>query len=341
MARWRAHHTATGQQVGVSDLPAASSAAEPSSASSWKTVLIGTSGCRRRRTSALAARPNARSSSRRAVVAVVEGEGEDAVLAVEQRVVDAQVSTPARELPARRSPDVSVNRCSRFQRRPSGRRTGRLSRCTSSNHPPPPASRHHAAAGRAEVDGGSLKVEDLLEAQKPLSAARRRTPPSPTAAVVASVAAIARPPRSLGLDVADQQPVVARNKEAAPARLAQRVPHLGHTSRGAPVPLSCSGRPAAGSNALHQPTSRTRGRASRDRARPRHVADAERDVVGRPARTSARGTRRAGGRSAGGCWCCRSERLARSTRPRRPAASAALRGLGAAHDRHRPVADLN
>ena len=95
-------HSHSASRSGISAIRcAASSAAEPSSASSWKTVLIGivwmpVGGVEPLGRHAL---EGALDHPVGAVVAVVEGEAEDAVLAVEQRVVDAPgVDADAREL---------------------------------------------------------------------------------------------------------------------------------------------------------------------------------------------------------------------------------------------------
>ena len=101
--RWRARRTATARagRARARSAAAASSAAEPSSASSWKTVLIGIVWMPVTAYSSLARHALERALDHPvgALVAVVERQAEHAVLAVEQRVVDAPgVDADAREL---------------------------------------------------------------------------------------------------------------------------------------------------------------------------------------------------------------------------------------------------
>src|SRR3954447_12668221 len=137
--------------------------------------------------------------------------------------------------PARRSPaSVSVNRCKRFQRSPSGSRTGRFSnRCTSSSPTRSPCrlpvTTRPLVAPRSTAPYLG-KVEDLLEAHQALVGAlaeERRHLLLPAVVDVGRRHRALRRLEVLRLDVADQQPVVAQEQRVvAPARRAQGLLHL-------------------------------------------------------------------------------------------------------------------
>src|SRR4051812_42543674 len=129
----------------------------------------------------------------------------------------------------------SANRASRFQRSPSGRRTGRFSnRCTSSSSTRPPCSRPsttrplsapRSTAAYAAV--GSGKVEDLLEALELAAGEVLRHVGLPARVDVALLHRADGALEALRLEVADEQPVLAQEQRVVgPAGLAQRVEHL-------------------------------------------------------------------------------------------------------------------
>src|SRR3954451_14105985 len=135
----------------------------------------------------------------------------------------------------RRPGSVSMNRCKRFQRSPSGSRTGRFSnRCTSSSSTRSPCrlpvTTRPLVAPRSTAPYLG-KVEDLLEAHQALVgtlAEERRHLLLPAIVDVGLRHRALRRLEVLGLDVADEQPVVAQEQRVvAPAGLAQRLLHLG------------------------------------------------------------------------------------------------------------------
>src|SRR3954463_7611877 len=123
---------------------------------------------------------------------------------------------------ARPSPSsVSVNRASRFQRSPSGSRTGRLAkRCTTSTSTRAPSKRPRTTrplSAPRSIAAKSVKVEDLGQ---PHEAGVRPLPGRkleelrhlrlPARVDVRLLHRALRGPEVVGLDVADEQPVVAQ-----------------------------------------------------------------------------------------------------------------------------------
>src|SRR3954465_208916 len=140
---------------------------------------------------------------------------------------------------ARRSPSsASVNRASRFQRSPSGSRTGRLAkRCTTSTSTRAPSKRPRTTrplSAPRSIAAKSVKVEDLGKAHEAgvRPGARRKLEELghvrlPARVDVGRLHAALRGREVLGLEIADQQAVVAQEQRVvAPARRAQRVAHL-------------------------------------------------------------------------------------------------------------------
>src|SRR3954454_11177149 len=146
----------------------------------------------------------------------------------------------------RNAPTASVKRCSRFQRSPSGSRTGRFAnRWHGSSDITEPSKRPQTTRPleapksiAANCTGGaaappdppaSVKMEDLLEAlERERLGEERRHLRLPARIDVRGVHGRGRRVEVLRLEVADQQAVPAQEERVvAPARRAQRVEHLG------------------------------------------------------------------------------------------------------------------
>src|SRR5829696_354407 len=130
----------------------------------------------------------------------------------------------------------SANKASRFQRRPSGRRTGRFSnRCTSSSSTRPPSSRPSTTrplsaprSTAAYAPPGLGKVEDLLEALQLAVGEVLGHVGLPAGVDLALLHRRHRPLEALRLEVAHEQAVPAQEQRVVrPTRVAQRVEHLG------------------------------------------------------------------------------------------------------------------
>src|SRR3954453_13436838 len=133
----------------------------------------------------------------------------------------------------RSAPTASVKRCSRFQRSPSGSRTGRLAnRWHGSNVITEPSKRPQTTRpleAPKSIAANSRKVEDLFEAiERELLREERRHVRLPARIDVRGVHGRGRGLEVLRLEVADQQPVPAQEERVvAPAGLVERVEHLG------------------------------------------------------------------------------------------------------------------
>ena len=307
----------------------------------------------------------ARDHARRARVAVVERQAEHAAAVVEQAVVDAPgVDADAVDAArAARSPSSDLGE-QRERRSSAGRRaarTGRLGKrwtTSSSTRPSSKRADDDAAALRAEVGRGEARR--VRQGGRPPRGARARVRRArgieerrhlglPARVDLGRVHRALRGLEVVGLDVADQQPVLAQEQRVvAPAGLAQRVEHLRPDRAVArPVLLEPIGPdPQLEADALHLSPPRRSARSSSDATRAQlagAVADAERDVVGRalgaPALEELGGRRR---EAQAGVRVADPERRRRgSTRPRRRSSlSAPVGGLRDADDRDRPVADL-
>src|SRR6185437_6212066 len=128
---------------------------------------------------------------------------------------------------------ASVNRCSRFQRSPSGSRTGRFGkRCSSSSVTRPPSRRPSTTRpldAPRSIAAYSVKVEDLLqpvEGQRSLEERGHLGLPA-RVDLRRFHRALCRL-EVLGLAVADQHAVLAQEERVVgPAGLAERREHLG------------------------------------------------------------------------------------------------------------------
>src|SRR4051794_30321802 len=160
---------------------------------------------------------------------------------------------------------ASPNSASRFQRSPSGSCTGRLAkRWTSSSSTRPSASRPSTTrplSAPRSTAAYSRKMEDLLEALQLTFGEVLRHVRLPAGVDVARVHRRHRALEALGLEVADEQPVLAQEQRVVrPARLAQRVQHLRPDLAVAGLvlvqPLGPDAQQEAG--ALHQTTTHSR-----------------------------------------------------------------------------------
>ena len=354
-SRWPARRRASRRagRARARSAAAAASAAEPSSASSWKTVLIGIVWMPvTAYSSARGTRANARSTMPvGARVAVVERQAEHAAV-------------------ARRAARSRRPRCRRRRRRSGPARAQPLERlgeqvqqvpaqAVGQPHGPvreavdllerhaPAVEAARARRGRSSRRGRSRRRRAQARWKTssrrskpgvgPLVGAARRTGPSRACqralTSVASIAATARL-EVLGLEVADQQPVLGAGRASScssRSRAARRAsparPRGGARGTRRADPGRTRSRKQTRSTSAHlrelEPEQR------RDAAHlVRDVADAERDVVRRAlARTSARRTRRAASAKRSRLFVLPIRKVVArgSTRPRRRAASAARR----------------
>ena len=298
-----------------------------------------------------------------ALVAVVEGQAEHAAVAVEQRVVDGPgVDADAGERPgAAQALERLGEQVQQVPAQPVGQAHRPVVEAVDllERHAlAVEAAGDDAAAGGAEVDRGVAPQARWKTSSRRCSPVSGRSPDGqleelghlrlPAGVDVGRLHAGDRGLEVLGLEVADQQPVVGEEQRVvAPAGRAQRVEHLRpHRRGGAPCTPrgGRAGRAAGSRRAPSQPTSAySRSEHRRDLAHlAGDVPDAERDVVRRALRAPALeelGRRQPEPQAAVGVADpegVAGDRLALADEQ----LQRALGGLGAADDRDRAVADL-